>query len=97
MNNTQKIASVIKVLCVIGFLLTIFDFLALHDIFNEYVSLSILKSLNITLSGELPDWIATKGEWGIVRINYLFRFAFFIFCAVMMSILVSKLQTKTQE
>ena len=67
------------ILCVIGFLFTIADFLALHDIRNEYVSTRILENLSITLSDDLPEWTATQGEWGVVRISYLFRAIFFIF------------------
>ena len=52
---------IIIALCVIGFLLTLCDFLALHDIKNEYVSMRIFERLNITLSEELSKWTATKG------------------------------------
>jgi hypothetical protein len=67
-------------LCAVGFLFTIADFLALHDIKNEYVSLRVLESLDITLSDDLPEWTSTQGEWQVVRISYLFRSIFFIFC-----------------
>lgn len=97
MNKTQKIITFTIALCVFGFLLTIFEFLVLHDIHNEYVSSLILKRLNITLSGELPEWTSTKGEWGVVRISFLFRFAFFIFCVVLMYKIVSKMRSKHQE
>jgi hypothetical protein len=66
----KKIITILVVLCVIGFLFTIADFLALHDIRNEYVSSQILESLNITLSEDLPEWTSTPGEWQIVRIGY---------------------------
>lgn len=83
-KNNKKIINIIVVLCVIGFLLTIFDFLALHDIHNEYISTRVLKRLNITLSGDLPEWTSTKGEWDVVRISYLFRFIFFVFCVAVL-------------
>jgi len=94
MSRTQKIVIMTIALCVFGFLLTICDFLALHDIKNEYVSTRLLERLDITLSEDLPEWTSTKGEWGVVRISYLFRFVFFIFCAVMLYELVNKLRTK---
>lgn len=78
--KSKRITTILIVLCVIGFLMTICDFLALHDIRNEYVSTHILESLNITLSEDLPEWTSTPGEWQIVRISYLFRSIFFIFC-----------------
>lgn len=77
--RSKTIAVILMVLCVIGFLFTIADFLALHDIRNEYVSTGILNHLNITLSDDLPEWTATQGEWEIVRVSYLFRAIFFIF------------------
>ncbi len=93
MNKARKMVILLAALCVFGFILTIFDFLALHDIQNEYVSTGILKRLNITLSGELPEWTSTKGEWDIVRISYLFRFVFFILCAGVMLKLLNRWQT----
>lgn len=77
--KSKTIVIILVVLCVIGFLFTIADFLALHDIRHEYVSTGILNHLGITLSGELPEWTATQGEWEVVRISYLFRAIFFIF------------------
>lgn len=79
--KSKKIAVILLiVLCMIGFLFTIADFLALHDIKNEYVSPRVLESLDITLSDDLPKWTSTQGEWQVVRIGYLFRSVFFIFC-----------------
>lgn len=97
MKKKQKIAFITITLCVFGLLLTIADFLALHDIRNEYVSTSVLESLGITLSGDLPEWTSTKGEWGIVRISYFFRLFFFIFCAIVLYELVNRGRTKHQE
>ncbi len=97
MNKTHTLIHIAIFLCVFGFLLTISDFLALHDIRNEYVSTRILNHLDITLSGELPEWTSTKGEWNIVQISYLFRFAFFIFCVVVFIKLRANLRTPHQE
>ena len=97
MKKTQKIVTITIALCVFGFLLTIFEFLALHDIKSEYVSTRILERLNITLSEDLPEWTSTQGEWRVVRISYLFRFVFFIFCAIVLYELVNRLQTKHQD
>lgn len=84
MRKNKKIVAIIVALCVIGFLLTLCDFLALHDIKNEYVSTRILERLNITLSQDLPEWTSTKGEWIVVRISYFFRLFFFILCAILL-------------
>ena len=92
-----KIVMTIIALCVIGFLLTLCDFLALNDIKKEYVSTRILERLNITLSEDLPEWTSTKGEWIVVRISYFFRLFFFILCAVLLYELTNKRSTKLQE
>jgi len=78
--KSKKIAVILIAFCVLGFLFTIADFLALHDIKNEYVSPGVLESLDITLSDDLPEWTSTQGEWQVVRLSYLFRSVFFIFC-----------------
>jgi hypothetical protein len=96
-GKNKKILYIILTLCVIGFLLTIFEFLALHDIHNEYVSTGTLKRLNISLSGDLPDWIFTKGEWGVLRVSYLFRFVFFVFCIIVLYKVATGLKNKVRE
>jgi hypothetical protein len=97
MMKSHKIAAMMIVLCAIGLLLTIGDFLALHDIKNEYVSTRILESLDITLSDNLPVWTSTQGEWRVVRISYLFRFAFFVICAIVLYELVNRGRIKHRE
>ena len=51
-------------------LLTLGDFLALHDIQNDYISAEILTSLGITTSATLPGWTATTGEWAVVAFSF---------------------------
>ena len=84
MNKNLKTITLIIGLCILGFLMTIGDYLALHDIRNEYVSSRILQYLNVTISEDLPEWTSTKGEWSLVRISYFFRFFFFILCAILL-------------
>ena len=93
-GNKRKILIITITLCVIGFLLTIADFLALHDIHNEYVSTRVLGYLDISLSGDLPEWTATKGEWSILRISYFFRFVFFVFSFIVLYKLAAGLGKK---
>jgi len=65
----------------VGFLLTIADFLALHDIHRDYIGTEVVKLLDTSVGEGLPEWTATKSEWDIVRVSYVFRFVFFILCA----------------
>jgi hypothetical protein len=79
MINKIETAAVFTLLfCGIVFIMTIIDFAALHDIKQDYVSQSILHDLDINLSGELPWWTSTKGEWGVVSLSLIFRFVFLI-------------------
>ncbi len=90
MKKPRRAIHLIIVLCIMAFLLTVLEFLALQDIFHEYVSTRVLEKLDITLSGDLPDWTSTRGEWGVVRFGYLFRFAFFIICFAVLYKLISR-------
>lgn len=96
-KNHKKWVYILVFLCVIGFILTLFEFLALHDIHNEYVSSQILEKLQIKLSDILPDWTSTKGEWDIVRISYLFRFVFFVVCIILLYRLYQGLKRETSR
>ena len=58
--------------------LTIADFLALHDIRQDYVSKETLNVLGNDLNIQLPDWTETRGEWAIVEMSYLSRFVFLV-------------------
>jgi hypothetical protein len=69
-------------LCLVAFGLTIGDFLALHDIGNDYVSKDILSYLDVSLSKELPAWTATRGEWRLVELSWVTRMGFFLVNAV---------------
>ncbi len=70
---------------VLFLLATLFDFMALHDIYKDYVSKFVLQYLNIGLSEELPDWTATPGEWRSVRIIWIFRLLFGIFMILVLN------------
>jgi len=55
------------VICIILLFLTLGDFLALHDIRQDYVSTNILADLQVKLSKELPEWTSTKAEWFVAN------------------------------
>ncbi|MDF1548148.1 MAG: hypothetical protein P1P88_10030 [Bacteroidales bacterium] len=75
MKNLKNITTIALILTVLVFLLTIADFLALHDIRNDYVSKKIITSISQTL----PAYTNTSGEWQVVNISFISRFLFFIF------------------
>lgn len=59
-------------------ILTLGDFLALHDIQNDYVSTKMLDLHQITTSTPLPAWTATQGEWQVVSISFWLRVLFLL-------------------
>ncbi len=93
----KRLPALIKWTLVLGIfvlLLTILEFLALHDIKNEYVSAEILKHLQISLSNELPRWTSTTGEWRIVTISWLLRFIFLASTIVVLTLCCRQIKTK---
>ncbi|MFQ5943263.1 MAG: hypothetical protein ACE5JF_06900 [Anaerolineales bacterium] len=77
--------------------LSLGEFLALHDIRQEYVSEEIIDSLEVSLSAELPGWTATKGEWALVQFSYVARFAFLALNGITLSLLVMILRRQDRE
>ncbi|MBT3241930.1 MAG: hypothetical protein HN352_02195 [Bacteroidetes bacterium] len=69
MKKKNSIIGWAMVFAVLAFLLLILDFLALHDIKQDYVSPNVLSDFNINLSTLLPEWTATKAEWIAVQIS----------------------------
>lgn len=73
--NLKKIVFGLLICIILGqFVLLFLDFAALHDINREYISSSILASLNVTLSKEVPDWTGNNGEWQYLNISLVMRF-----------------------
>ncbi len=90
MSKDQKLLTASLIFCIIVLLMTLIDMAAYHDIAKDYVSTSVLDSLDITLSGDLPDWTATKGEWDLVNVSWLSRILFFILNIVVLSRCLNK-------
>ncbi len=61
---------------ILVFLLTILDFLALHDIAKDYLSKEALDTAGITAF--VPAWTATEGEWLVVQISFFVRVTFLL-------------------
>lgn len=80
MKKLKTLTTVALILCILVFLLTITDFMALHDIRNDYVSKKVITSV----SDNLPTWTNTPGEWRMVTISFISRFFFFIFNIVVL-------------
>ena len=94
MKNPKNILMLVLGLSLIVLLLTLGDFMALHDIKREYVSLSILKYLNIDIADNLPEWTSTKGEWGLVQVIFFLKFFFMSFNVVALILVIKQLYIK---
>jgi hypothetical protein len=85
MSKDQKLITITLVICFFVFLMILFDMAAYHDIAKDYVSTSVLKSLDLSLAGDLPDWTSTKGEWDLVNVSWLSRILFFVLNIIVLS------------
>ena len=86
MKNTSALIKLSLILCIIAFVMTIGDYLALHDIWHDYVSKEVIESHRGGSILNLPQWTETKSEWLMVNISGLVRFAYFIFSAVTLAV-----------
>ncbi len=82
MKNPTLLIKISLFLFVVAFALTIGEFLALHDIWNDYVSVKVIEShrgINIL---NLPEWSETKLEWQMVNISALVQVLYLLFSLV---------------
>lgn len=97
MKNLKIITIITLLFCVMVFMFTILDFLALHDIKQDYVSQHILNKLEISLNKDLPSWTSTEGEWQTVLFSLYSRFLFFILNIALLVFYYIKVVTKKQH
>ena len=84
MKKLRTITKITLICCVLVFLMTILDYLALHDIRQDYLSRDMIEYFDITFSEELPDWTTTNGEWKMVEISLVSRFFFYILVIIVL-------------
>jgi hypothetical protein len=84
-TNAILFTRILLVLTIVLFLGICFDFLALHDIKNDYVSKLVMNRFSPSTSISLPDWTNTSGEWSVVQFTFGVKllvnglFLFFLF------------------
>lgn len=61
------------ILSLIMMLLLIGDFLALHDIKQDYLSSDVLDTFKNDLSNEIPEWASAKLEWTFMKVSLLLK------------------------
>lgn len=96
MKHLHGLTIVTLLLCIFVFVLTIGDYLALHDIWHDYVSQPILSSLDVSLSAGLPDWTETRGEWRLVTISFLARVVFLVLNGITLFLCVDALRRRNE-
>jgi hypothetical protein len=58
------VLGVLLLVCLAGY------YLALHDIFHDYVSPKVLQEQADLTSGQVPEWTACPLEWRIIAIGF---------------------------
>jgi hypothetical protein len=81
-------------LCLVAFVLTVGDYLALHDISHDYVSSEAFRSLGTFLPRDLPAWTATEGEWTVVSTSVFFRAGFLLLNAIILALCAKALKCR---
>lgn len=73
MKTTTSLTKILFVLTIVLLVCMFFDFLALHDIKNDYVSSQVISRFLPNTSIKLPDWTKTEGEWSLVQMSYMIK------------------------
>ncbi len=97
MKHTFILIKISLILCTIAFVMTIGDYLALHDIGHDYVSKEVIESYKGGSVLNLPEWSETKPEWLMVNISGLVRIAYFIFSAATLAVCLKTLRKLDQN
>ena len=82
MKNASTLIKISLVFCLFAFVMTIGDYLALHDIWHDYVSKKVIEAYRGHSVLNLPEWSETKLEWQLVTISGLIRIAYFVLSSV---------------
>ncbi|MCP4632469.1 MAG: hypothetical protein GY855_06045, partial [candidate division Zixibacteria bacterium] len=77
MKNPQLLIKICLGLGIFALLMTVGDYLALHDIWHDYVSKQVIEKHGGSTILNLPDWTEARLEWRMVNISGLIK-AFYI-------------------
>lgn len=92
MKPKEPIIGLAFVLSIIVILLIFGDFMALHDVYRDYVSNDLLESLQIDISKELPEWTKQKMEWTFIEISLFLKSVFMVVIIVAIAKTIKKLK-----
>lgn len=77
--------------------LTVLDYLPLHDIYRDYASPIVLARLNVEISPALPDWTQAEPEWNVVSFNYLAKTGLALLNIALLAALTKMTRNNTPE
>lgn len=73
MKTTSALTKILLGLIFVLLMCLFLDFLALHDIRNDYVSNLVITRFSPKTLSFLPVWSGTMGEWAIVEASFLIK------------------------
>lgn len=77
--KTNFNSKLILVLAIVLLICIFFDFLALHDIHNDYVSKAVIDRFSASTSNSFPVWTNTSGEWSIIGLSFIVKLLAIVF------------------
>lgn len=70
MNSKKAVGTAMTALGLISLLCLVAYFLALHDIYHDYASPSVLEAHTTLSSDALPEWTSCPLEWSVIRFAF---------------------------
>lgn len=74
MKTTSVLTKILLGLIMVLLMCLFLDFLALHDIRNDYVSAPVIDRFMPATTSVLPEWTKTSGEWSLIRFSFIVKF-----------------------
>jgi len=91
MMKTNVIVAIALSLWVLIILLQMVDFLALHDINNDYLSPALLAKLSLADADTIESWMSCQGEWKVIEYSFILKTLFSMINVVLLTLCSFKL------
>lgn len=86
--NKKSIAKVLIILSVILIVISISDFINLHEIMKNYVSPDLISKIGIPSGLHLPTFTATENAWMIVSMGLYLKISIMAAMAILSYLLL---------
>jgi len=73
MKTTSALTKILLGLIMVLLMCLFLDFLALHDIRNDYVSATVINQFSSATTTVFPEWTKTSGEWSLIRFSFVVK------------------------